>query len=95
MRRAKTSGWYEPGHDGEPCEVDRDRLAKLLAEAGAVYLQIRQWCCAADLEKWDEQCDLRAEVTRVQRILVDVASWLRMNGHPQKAAQVRKTVIAP
>jgi hypothetical protein len=57
-----------------------------------VHSKLREWAGATATEGFDERLALRAELDRLQDLIIDTARWLKDAGHPQKAALVLRAV---
>jgi hypothetical protein len=97
LKEAVVSGYYTfPDHryrswrDKDGFEILRTRAEEWLAEQKPIFALIREWCGEEAVEEFDQVLALREEVDRLQVLVEDTVRWLRLSGHPVKAALLAK-----
>jgi hypothetical protein len=87
-----TASYTFPDHrhrswrDTDGFRILRTGAEEWLAEERPVYALIREWCGEGAAEEFDQVLPLRGEVDRLRTVLEDTLRWLRLSGHPVKAA---------
>ncbi len=90
--KALLTGVYEIPGTSHTDKVSRATIEQWVAEHTPAWDLVTQWCGAAARDDFDEVVALRTEVTRLRKQIEHLADWLRVSGHPVKAALVRKAL---
>lgn len=90
--KALLTGVYQSSGTGDAYRVSRDTIDQWIAEQGPAWELVTQWCGTAAQDEFRELIALRAEVARLRGQIESLATWLKVAGHPVKAAQVFKAL---
>lgn len=72
--------------------VPAEKCAERLRERQPVFELVRAWCGTGRVQRFDEIASLRAEVHRLQGLVLDAAERFAEAGRPQIASRLRKAV---
>ena len=97
IKEAVASGYYtfpdrryRSWRDKDGFEILRTRAEEWLAEQEPIFALVREWCGEEAVEEFDQVLVLREEVDRLRALVEDTIRWLRLSGHPVKAALLAK-----
>jgi hypothetical protein len=60
-----------------------------------VFEQVRQWCDAGEVARFDEAAALREEIERLRDLVVETARWLKDRGHHHRSRVIREAIGLP